>query len=96
MLDASQRAYLRGLANGIQPILHIGKQGVTDNIKVQADEALEARELVKGTVLKNADVTAEEALDTLCKALRAEPVQAIGRRFVLYRESKKNKGKSLK
>ena len=51
-MTSKQRAMLRGMANTLQPILHVGKDGVTDNIVQQAWEALEARELIKGTVLE--------------------------------------------
>jgi RNA-binding protein len=87
MLTTRQRAYLRGLANDLEPIIHIGKAGITENLLKQGDDALNAREIIKGTVLENAPLTAREAIDALCSALRAEPVQTIGRRFVLYRKN---------
>lgn len=90
-MNSSQRAILRSMSNTIEPILHIGKQGITQSIIAQADEALEAREIIKGTVQQNVDITAKDALQELCQSLKAEPVQAIGRKFVLYRESKENK-----
>lgn len=85
MITSKQRAYLRGLANPIEPILHVGKEGIGENLIRQADDALTAREIVKGTVLQNSPIEAREALDTLCEALHAEPVQTVGKRFVLYR-----------
>lgn len=90
-MNSSQRAVLRGMANTLEPVLHIGKQGITEGIIAQADEALIAREIIKGTVQQNADLTAKEVLQKLCQHLKAEPVQVIGRKFVLYRESKENK-----
>lgn len=89
MLNSAQRAKLRGMANTIEAIIHIGKDGITDSIITQADEALEARELIKGSVQKNCDFTAREACDILAEELNADPVQAIGRKFVLYRKSEK-------
>lgn len=89
-MTGKQRAYLRGLANTMEPILHVGKDGVTDNVIRQADDALEARELFKGTVLQNSSVTAREAADELCEATGAQPVQCIGNRFVIYRPKKKD------
>ena len=89
-MTSKQRAYLRGLANTMEPILQVGKDGVNENVARQADGALEARELFKGTVLQNSPVTAREALDLLCEATGAEPVQSIGNRFVLYRARKKD------
>ncbi len=88
MINSRQRAQLRGLANGINTILHVGKDGVTDNVIRQCADALEARELIKGKVLENSLLTAREVCDELCAACRAEPVQVIGSKFVLYRESR--------
>ncbi len=90
MLTSKQRAYLRGLANPYEPILHVGKDGIGENLIRQVDDALTARELIKGTVLNNASISAREALDALCAALCAEPVQTIGNRFVLYRAREKD------
>ena len=94
-LTSKQRAQLRGLANSLTPIVHIGKEGITDAVVKQADEALEARELIKCRVLESALLTAREACDELARRTRSEGVQAIGSKFVLYRQShnkeKKNK-----
>lgn len=85
-MTSSERARLRGEANTLNPIIHIGKEGVTEAVLKQADDALSARELIKGTVLKNCELTAKEALNELCEKLGAQPVQAIGRKFTLFRE----------
>ena len=89
-MTTKQRAALRAMANTIDPVLHIGKDGISDNLAKQAWDALEARELIKGTVLQNAPLTAREACDALCERVHAEPVQVIGNRFVLYRKARKN------
>ncbi len=87
-LTSKQRAQLRGLANGIDTIIQIGKDGIGDNLVKQADDALEARELIKGKVLdNNLEYDARTAAQALAKATRSEVVQVIGARFVLYRES---------
>ncbi len=86
-LTSKQRAQLRGLANGIDTILHIGKDGIGANLVAQADSALEARELIKGRVLEGSGMTAREAAEALAVAARAEVVQVIGTKFVLYRPS---------
>ncbi len=86
-LTSKQRAQLRGMANGLDPIVHIGKDGITDNLIKQADEALEARELIKCKVLENAMLTAKEACQELSVKTRSEAVQVIGSKFVLYRMS---------
>ena len=84
-LTSKQRAQLRGLANNIDTILIVGKEGIGDNLVQQANEALEARELIKGRVLENSMLTAREAAEELKVAARCEVVQVIGSKFVLYR-----------
>ena len=86
-LTSKQRAQLRAMANGLDTILQIGKEGVSDSVVRQADEALEARELIKCRVLENALLTTREACQELAKRTRSEGVQVIGTKFVLYRES---------
>lgn len=86
-LTSKQRAQLRGLANSIDTILHVGKDGIGDNLVKQADDALEARELIKGKVLENSLMSAREAAEALAPRTRSEVVQVIGTKFVLYRES---------
>jgi len=90
-MTSKQRAKLRSMANTMDPVLFVGKEGVTDGTVKEAYDALEARELIKCVVQQNCELTAREALDELCSRLGAEPVQCIGRRFVMYRESRKNK-----
>jgi len=90
-LTGKQRSYLRSLANSIPAIFQVGKNGLEPNSIRQFDEALEARELVKASVMRNSPLTAREAADTLAGELGAEVIQVLGNRFVLYRESKKNK-----
>ena len=87
-LTSKQRAQLRGLANTMDTILHIGKDGIGENLVKQADDALEARELIKGKVLENnIEYDARLAAQELAKATHSEVVQVIGTKFVLYRES---------
>ncbi len=89
-MTGKQRAYLRSLANPIPTILYIGKEGITENTIREAEDALEAREMIKGCVQQGAPLDAREALTTLCEETHAEPIQQIGRRFVLYRPSREN------
>ena len=86
-LTSKQRAQLRSLANGIDPVLHIGKGELSDNLIRQADEALEARELIKARVLETSEYSPKEAAEAVAKATRSEVVQVIGTKFVLYRQS---------
>lgn len=86
-MTSKQRANLRSMAAGIEPIYQVGKDGLGDNLVSGLNEALEKRELVKITVLRSSDFSAKEVLDELCAALLAEPVCAIGNKVVLYRRS---------
>ena len=86
-LTSKQRAQLRGLANSIDTILQVGKDGLGENLIKQANDALEARELIKGRALENSEFSAREAAEALAKATRSEVVQVIGTKFVLYRPS---------
>lgn len=88
-LTSKQRAQLRALANPLEPILIIGKEDIGDNLVKQADEALEARELIKCRVLETSLLNAREAAETLAPVVRAEVIQVIGTKFVLYRKSHK-------
>ncbi len=89
-MTGKQRAKLRAMANTIESILYIGKDGITDNTVRECYDALEARELIKGCVQQGAPVSAREALEILCSRTGAEPIQQIGRRFVMYRPSREN------
>ncbi|MBQ4091392.1 MAG: ribosome assembly RNA-binding protein YhbY [Clostridia bacterium] len=91
MITSKQRAYLRGLGASCPAIMQIGKGGITDNLVKTVSDALEARELVKLSVLESCELTPREASDELCEALGAEGVSCIGRKIVLYRESKDKK-----
>lgn len=91
MITGKQRAYLRKLANSIQPIFQIGKDGMGNNLLKQIDDALEARELIKITILESAFLDARTTCDELARKTHAEPVQAIGSKCVLYRESRDKK-----
>lgn len=90
MLTSKQRATLKAMANGLETILYIGKGGMTDSVVTQTNEALLARELIKGTVQQNAPIDAKEALEALSQATGAEPVMSAGRKFVLYRAKPEN------
>ena len=88
-MTGKERAALRAQANKLQPIFQIGKGGVSDNLIKQLDEALEARELIKITILESAYEDTRDLCNEIAKELGAEPIQAIGSKFVLYRKSTK-------
>ena len=85
MLTSKQRAQLRGLASKRDTTLHVGKSGITETVTRQLHEALVVHELVKGKVLENAPLTPREACDALAAACKADAVQVIGSKFVIYR-----------
>lgn len=86
-LTSKQRAKLRGMANTLPAIFQIGKGGIDDALLEAISEALNARELIKLTVLEAAPLSAREAAGALQRPLRAEIVQCIGRKVVLFREN---------
>ena len=90
-MTSKERAQLRGQANTMQPILQIGKNGLSENSIKQIDDALEARELIKITVLETAGESTRDLAHEVAKEVNAEVVQVIGSKFVLYRKSKKVK-----
>ncbi|MCR5692066.1 MAG: ribosome assembly RNA-binding protein YhbY [Eubacterium sp.] len=87
-MTSKQRAFLKSLAVNIDPIIQIGKATVTPEITQTVDQALEARELIKLHVLKNCVADARSIAEVLAERTRAEVVQVIGKKIVLYRESK--------
>ncbi len=90
MLTSKQRSYLRSLANNLQPIFQIGKGGINDNMIKQFSDALEARELVKATVLKNAESDTRLVCEEIAEMTQSEVVQVIGSKFVLFKKSEKD------
>ena len=86
-MTSKDRARLKGLAANEDTIIQIGKGGITDSVIESVAAALKARELVKGRVLENSMLTAREACDALCLACKADPVQVIGTRFVLFKRN---------
>lgn len=87
MITSKQRAFLRSIANDIETILIIGKGGVSEEIIKQADDALTAREIIKGKVLETSKQSVREISDILAERTSAEIVQIIGTKFVLYRKN---------
>lgn len=91
MITSKQRAYLRKLANPLDTVFQVGKGGISDDMLKGISDALEARELIKLRVLENCDYSPKEAAAEISEKLACEVVCVVGSRFVLYRESKKNK-----
>ena len=90
MITTKQRAYLRSLANGIPSILQVGKEGVTEALIKNIYEPLNAREIVKVTVLETAPLSSKEAIEEVMNGIKGcEAVQVIGRKFVVYKRNLK-------
>ena len=90
MLTSKQRSYLIGLSNQLDPVIQIGKNGVSPEAVISAEEAFNTRELVRGAVMKMAPETPREAAETLAGRTRSQVVMVIGRKFVLYKPFKEN------
>lgn len=89
-MTSKQRAYLKSLASNITPIFQVGKASLTPEIATAVDEALEKRELIKISVLKNCFDDPKELADIVAERTRSQVVQVIGKKIVLYRPSKKD------
>lgn len=91
MLNSRQRASLRSLANSIDTVFQIGKDGIGEKLIKSVSDCIEARELIKLRVLENSGYTAIEAAREIAEKIDAEVVAAIGSRFILYKPSKEKK-----
>ncbi|MDD3220592.1 MAG: ribosome assembly RNA-binding protein YhbY [Lachnospiraceae bacterium] len=92
-MTSKQRAYLKGLAMTMDPILQIGKSSITPEFTASVDEALEARELIKLNVLNNCLYDPKDLAETLAGRTHSQVVQVIGKKIVLYRQGKDDKKK---
>ena len=92
-MTTKQRAYLKSLAMTMDPIFQIGKNSMTPELTKAVDEALEARELIKVSVLQNCADDPRELAAMLAEHTRSQVVQVIGKKIVLYREGKNEKKK---
>lgn len=95
MITSKQRAYLRKISHTLEPIFQIGKDGVTDELLNGISQSLNKRELVKVHILETAMLDTKETCNEIARDLDAEPVQAIGNKFILYRESDDEKYKKI-
>lgn len=95
MITSGQRAKLRSMAQTLNPIFHIGKNGINENFVNDINAALELHELIKISVLRNSDMNAKECMEALCNDTGAEPITAIGNKFVLYRRSTRDDVKHI-
>lgn len=90
-MTSKQRAYLKGLAMNLEPIFQIGKSSLTPEVTEAIGEAFNTKELIKITVLKNCMDDQNEIARMLAERTHAQVVQVIGKKIVLYKESKEHK-----
>ena len=86
-MTSKERKILSGMGQKIDPIFQIGKNGLDGVIIKELSDALEARELIKISVLRNCDYTAKELIGELCEELGADPISCVGSKIVIYRRS---------
>ena len=89
-MTSKQRAYIRGMANTIDAIFQVGKNGISDNLIKQISDALEARELIKITVLENSDFDVKELGVLLADKTNSDLIQTLGNKITLFRQRRKN------
>ena len=95
MITSKQRAFLRKMGHTLEPIFQIGKDGVTDELLKGIDGALTKREILQVHILETALLDTRETCDFVADKLNAEPVQAIGNKFILYRKSDEEKYRKI-
>lgn len=86
-MKSKERAELRGEAHRLQPLVHVGHQGLTDTLVRAADEVLNTRELIKADISRNLAAPLSEIAHALADATGSELIQVIGRKVVLYRKN---------
>lgn len=89
-MTSKQRSYLKGLASNITPIFQIGKSSLTPEMVAAVDDAIEKRELIKLSVLKNCADDPNELAQILAERTKSQVVTVIGKKIILYRKAKKN------
>ncbi|MCI8292062.1 MAG: ribosome assembly RNA-binding protein YhbY [Hespellia sp.] len=94
-MTTKQRAYLKGLAMRLEPVIQVGKGSVSPSLVTAVAEALEARELIKISVLQNCLEDPKELAQMIAERTRSQVVQVIGKKIVLYKEGKDDKKKII-
>lgn len=95
MITSKQRAWLRKEAHTLEPIFQIGKEGVTETAINAFEEALEKREIIKIKILETALLDTRQTCNEVAADLGAEPIQAIGNKFIIYRRAKHEKNRKI-
>ena len=95
MISTKERAFLRGLAQKLEPVVQIGKGGITNSVLTSIDLVLDKRELIKIRLLPNSLLDTKTAMEQICGGLGADPVQQIGSIVVVYKKSKRKDAKHI-
>ena len=95
MLTSKQRAFLKSEAHSMKPIIQIGKNGLNDQIKTSVRNALDARELIKVTLLQNTDEDINDVAEVLEDEIGCDTVLKIGRILILYKESARKENRKI-
>lgn len=95
-MTTKQRAYLKSLAMNLDPVLQVGKSSVTPELTAAVEEALEARELIKISVLKNCLDDGSDMAQMLAERTHSQVVQVIGKKIILYKQAKDEKKRKIK
>ncbi len=95
MFTSKQRSHLKSIAANLDPVMQVGKEGISDNLLKSLSEALEARELIKITILESATDEPKVMAQEIAAALKAQVVIVMGRKAVLYRYSSRNNFKHI-
>ncbi|HAJ77821.1 MAG TPA: ribosome assembly RNA-binding protein YhbY [Clostridiales bacterium] len=95
MITTKERAFLRGLAQKLEPVVQIGKGGITESVLNSIDLVLDKRELIKIRLLPNSLLDTKTAMEQICDGLGADPVQQIGSVVVVYKKSKRKDAKHI-
>jgi RNA-binding protein len=90
-LSSAQKKYLKGLGHSLTPVIHIGKEGITDRLIASISKALSDHELIKVTLLENADLERADAAEQVSSSTDSELVQILGKKILLYKSNPKKK-----
>ena len=87
-LNPKQKQYLKGLGHALKPILQIGKDGINERQLLSISKALQDHELIKINILENADISKNDAAKQICEPLKAELIQIVGKKMILFKQNK--------
>jgi RNA-binding protein len=90
-LSSVQKKFLKGLGHSLNPVIHIGKEGITDRLIASISKALSDHELIKVSVLENSELQRNEAADEVSTGTGAEIVQILGRKILFYKPNPEKK-----